>query len=664
MNVGQNTEKLKKDKSSRYFHAEAAMVGTEDAVGAFQAPSLIASGAGAQVVSVLSALLNLPIAFLYLRVPSIIKRIGSRKRAVIFLAIVDALTWLPLIAVLFFLGPVAPFWLIVLWVINLIPGILLLPARDAWLADVVPANVMGRYLAVRTAVSATVYLGMFYIMGHMLDVFTGRLFKGFAIIFLIAFGATLIRAILYSRIHDSASVVQNQTEFGISDFLRETKGEGLRRFVLYISLLNFAVYLCSPLFAVYMVKYLGLSYMTFAVVFSSESIAKVISAPFWGKYADRVGNLPIVRRVSYLIPFVPILWLASSNVVYLVCVQLFSGAVWAGFDICSLSLVYTASSSEKRAGYIVYKKSLIALCQACGALAGAGLLSFMFPVLGNRILGLFLLSGILRFIVAKAMLPNTREIGEDITTPIPNRVDPPPQPLISEEINTGSAVPVVKPLSNPADWVQYPRRSTSEATNAKSNIRVTCKRGLYYHLQDWGDSIKRPSDKDAITKACIKAVTSRRGLFYRPQEWADYVRQGVPKATITGKKGSEDEDAITKAYVKAVTSRRGLFYRPQDWADYVRQEVPKATITGKKGSEDEDAVTKAYVKAVTSRRGLFYRPQDWADYVRQEVPKATISGKKDSKTVGAKRGLVYQLRYALGMERMRLSPAIIGTGQG
>ncbi len=196
---------------------------------------------------------------------------------VLFLAILDAFSWLPLIAVMFFLGPVAPFWLIALWVINLIPGVLLLPARDTWLADVVPANVMGRHLAIRTAVSATVYLGMFYLMGHMLDVLTGQLFKGFAIIFLIAFGATLIRAILYGRIHDSASVVQNQTELSISDFLEETQGECLRRFVLYTSLLNFAVYLCSPLFAVYMVKYLGLSYITFAVVFSGESIARVIN---------------------------------------------------------------------------------------------------------------------------------------------------------------------------------------------------------------------------------------------------------------------------------------------------------------------------------------------------------------------------------------------------
>ena len=125
-----------------------------------------------------------------------------------------------------------------------------------------------------------------------------------------------------------------------------------------------------------------------------------------------------MRRASYLIPLIPILWLVSSDVVYLVGVQLFSGTVWAGFDICSRRLVYKAASPEKKAGYIVYEKSLIALCQAGGALVGAGLLSFMFPLFGSKILGLFLLSGVLRFAVAKVMFPKPRQISEDSTMPI------------------------------------------------------------------------------------------------------------------------------------------------------------------------------------------------------------------------------------------------------
>jgi fructosamine-3-kinase len=50
-------------KKSRYFHAEAATLAAEDAAAAYQGPSVIAAGADAQHVSLLSAMLTLRSAF-------------------------------------------------------------------------------------------------------------------------------------------------------------------------------------------------------------------------------------------------------------------------------------------------------------------------------------------------------------------------------------------------------------------------------------------------------------------------------------------------------------------------------------------------------------------------------------------------------------------------
>lgn len=87
--------------SGNKFHAEAVTIATEDAGAAYQAPSLIAAGADAQHISLLGAVLNLPVALMYFKLPSIMNRFGSRKRALIRIAFLDALTWLPLIAVLY-----------------------------------------------------------------------------------------------------------------------------------------------------------------------------------------------------------------------------------------------------------------------------------------------------------------------------------------------------------------------------------------------------------------------------------------------------------------------------------------------------------------------------------------------------------------------------------
>jgi hypothetical protein len=361
-----------------------------------------------------------------------------------------------------------------------------------------------------------------------------------------------------------------------------------------------------------MVQHLKFSYTTFALVLSAEYVARVVSAPLWGRYSDRVGNLHMVRRVSYLIPFIPILWLASSNPVYLVGVQLFSGTIWAGFDICSRSLVYTTSSPEKRAGYITYRESLTALCQGLGALAGAGILGFMIPVLGSKILGLFLFSGVARFVAAVAMPRSIRD-EDDKTVPESHRLELSPHIPIREGRYTGS----------PSG------------------------QGLHSRLQGWLPYSKY-SDSE-IDPSKIRFTTARPGAYYRPKDWKDC------------SKPCPEEDAITKAYVDAVKSRRGLFFRPWDWADCVRQEVPEATSIGGKGSEGEDALREVYVKAVASRRGLFYRPQDWADYVRQQNV-AKVPRKIGSKTVELKSRFPHEIHRPSSLKGMRLSPATVGIG--
>ncbi len=190
MNIDRKTGTAVKDKSSKYFHVEAAAVATEDAGAAYQAPSLIAAGAEAQHVSILSAMLNLPVSLLYFRLPAVLNKIDSKKKAMVAMASIDAFTWLPLIAVTYFLRPITPFLLIALWVINLLPGLLPLPIRDSWLADTVPLKALGRHLGLRAAIYAGLYVGVFFAMGYILNVFSDNTFVGFVLIFLIAFTAT------------------------------------------------------------------------------------------------------------------------------------------------------------------------------------------------------------------------------------------------------------------------------------------------------------------------------------------------------------------------------------------------------------------------------------------------------------------------------------------
>jgi len=556
MSAQQNksNEELEKQKSLKYFHGQAGTEGVSEAANAYASASLVAAGAGYTIVGMLSTLNNFVAALLYIKVPFLIKRMGSRKKAVVTLALLDAVCWLPLIVILFFLRPVNPIWLIPCWIVNLIPGMLLTPARSSWLADLVPVSTRGRYFGIRSAISGATYIGTFYIMGYVLHLFSGNVLQGFGLLFLVAFISGFTTFLIYSRIHNVAAIAETDPDFGFFDFLRETRRRNLGRFILFVSAFQFTVYIASPFFAPYMLRDLNLSYMFFALVFATEFLAKVVIVTFWGRYADKMGNLKVMKVVSLAIPFVPLLWLVSPSVIYLVFVQLFSGVCWAGFDLCSQNFVYEAAPPGKRLKYIAYHKALTTLFMAMGALAGAYLLGFVSPVFGHKILALFVLSGVLRLAVTLVMFPKLKEVRGTMRS-------------ISEQpAMVTKPVPAVVHrqalLYRPNEWSRFGKPLVTEAVPVQiSSEPAATGRGLFYKPKEWAKFARPISSTDVpLISAQPKVEETKRGLFYRATEWAKFSKP-LALETVPVQEQSRGE---------AVAANWGLFYRPGEWERFGR----------------------------------------------------------------------------------------------
>lgn len=150
----------------------------------------------------------------------------------------------------------------------------------------------------------------------------------------------------------------------------------------------------------------------YAAVIGSELIGKIISSVFWGRCSDKIGNITILTLVSVLMPAVPLLWMLSPNVIYLMLVQLLSGIIWAGFDISTWSWMHKTIPPDRKPRYLTYIFSLNSFSKAAGALIGILLLGLNMEFLGSSILSLFFISGILRLIVAVYALPSLRNMSE------------------------------------------------------------------------------------------------------------------------------------------------------------------------------------------------------------------------------------------------------------
>ena len=407
-----NSFKFEKDRSLPYLHGEGATSSVENAAIAYQSPSLLSIGASAKEVAILSTITNLLFAILLIKIPSLVKSSDSLKRGIIILGIISVLGWLPLILIPIFFKGVSPLVLIILWVINLVPNLTAGPLTDKWLSDLVSSKGLARYLSIRSIISASAYLSCFYMMGYMLDYFQSNPLNGFSLIYLIAFVASLVTLLLLLMVRVPVGETV-QSDFGLGAFIREAKQNNLGTFVIFTAAIIFSSSICGVFFSVYMLRDLHFTYIMYTVVISVEFMARIAFAYVGGKWVDHSGAIRVLYYASLMIPIIPIMWLFSSNLGYLIGIQVLSGIAWATFDLSTQSYLCRYLPHSKRLHYIVYQRSIVTFAAAIGPLVGAGLLNVIFPIFGNPILGIFLLSGVLRFLSLIILLPRLKEAEKE-----------------------------------------------------------------------------------------------------------------------------------------------------------------------------------------------------------------------------------------------------------
>jgi hypothetical protein len=369
------------------------------------------------------------------------------------------------------------------------------------------------------------------------------------------------------------------------NFIKDTRKSHLGTFILFVSLYTFSVNLAGPLFASHMLTDLKFSYITFTAVVSCEYIARILSLTFWGRLVDKTGSLKILSQVSYVIPLVPILWIFSPNFFYLIGVQLLSGVVWAAFDLSVQTFIYKATQPNQRLRYIVYYRSLTSFSVALGSITGAFMLNYMFSIFGSPLLGMFLISGLLRMVVARVMLPRLTLQG------IPDAVI---HPELAVELAT--VPPIARPglYYYPDLWRRITRRTTSVGSKVIGKAFSTIgfsKDGLFYKPAKWSEYLIN-AGMQPKEEAYDASQNARNNLFHKPGKWMEYL-SGI---------GAQQEKAESKI-VQPI--RDGLFYHKEGWAKF-QEELHKRAASNDSASGID-------------RKGLFHDPQRWGEYMKQSL---------------------------------------------
>jgi MFS family permease len=361
-------------------------------------------------IGLLSSIPSLAMAFSQLAAPDLSARAGSRKGFILPVVFMHAIMFIPILLVPYLFHVSAVWWLIGFVTVSVVMGSIANPAWGSMMADLVPERLRGRYFGFRGQVSGFVTQVFTYVAMGILLLFASNIFIGYAICFGAATVFRLLSFSFISRQYEPKLPVSKKPGPSLLHIFKNVGSTNLGKFMLFFSLIDTSQMIAGPFFTVFMFRDLHFGYLYYCLISTASQLAVLVFLPFWGRRADKWGNLKVVKIVSFLIPVVPILWVFSENIFYLVAANIISGFAWSGFSLAGVNFAYDASESENRTKYLAVFGAIDGLGCCLGALLGGYIAPLLPELFGYQLRTLFVISGVLRALVAFFFLRQIKEV--------------------------------------------------------------------------------------------------------------------------------------------------------------------------------------------------------------------------------------------------------------
>jgi len=312
-------------------------------------------GANPIVIGVLGAL---PFAAQIVQLPAawLTQRVGAKPLAVVALG-AARLSWLPLIALPFLGAAQSTALAIFVGVVALASlfGVVGNNAWTAWMGDMIPSAVRGRFIARRMMYLNVAGTVSSLAAGVALDAFaprgwTGQTLAALAAIASVA-GLVSIR-LLRAQQHLPPPRVDGAAEW--TDAGRAVRDRRTRPLLTYLIAWSAAVGISAGFFSFHMLKNLEMAFTFVAAHAIFVAVLRIVSAPAWGRLVDTCGARPVLVVCSLGISAVPLIWLfVTPERWWPIAIEaLVSGTLWGGHGIAVFDVSIGVSPRRGRPFYL------------------------------------------------------------------------------------------------------------------------------------------------------------------------------------------------------------------------------------------------------------------------------------------------------------------------
>ncbi|MCY1045055.1 MFS transporter [Corallococcus sp. bb12-1] len=246
----------------------------------------------------------------------------------------------------------------------------------AWMGELVPRAVRGRFFGKRTALTTLMGTGASLTAGLLMDRLRRVDSVGMALplLALAACAMGLVTTLMMAAQHDPAPP-GSSPRLELKAALLPWKDDGARRVLLYQVAWNAAVGVSAPFFALHSLQNLKMTFVIMALHAAAVAGVRVLTASMWGRAIDRLGAQPVLMACSLGISVIPLLWLLPSagTLWPLLFDVLLAGALWSGHGLAIFALPLTVAPRRGRPFYLAAFATAGGLAYAAAAALGGAL---------------------------------------------------------------------------------------------------------------------------------------------------------------------------------------------------------------------------------------------------------------------------------------------------
>ncbi len=323
-------------------------------------------------------LATIPFAGALVQLPAslLLERYGRRKETFLWCATLHRVLWL-VIAALPWIFPQGWQWpaLLSVMLLSTVLANISAPAWLAWMAELIPGRIRGRYFSRRVQYGQAVGLVLSFLSGLALDWPDPEqkllLRNVISALFAVAGVCGIIDILLFIKVPETVRTVRRPSlSFGglVQGPLAD---KNFRRFLGYSFTMTFATGFMGQFVWLYLFDEIGMSNVRANLLLVSiPLLVGLASYPFWGRIVDRFGSKPALIAAGILVVNGASSWVLVTRESWIpgYLLVLVATAAWAGMDIAAFNLLLRLS--ETRGSKRSSDSAVVAINSVVVAVAG------------------------------------------------------------------------------------------------------------------------------------------------------------------------------------------------------------------------------------------------------------------------------------------------------